>query len=315
MSPPHGLKLIRKRSRRCTDRPGLGVLRAGRHHELLHRPPPRARLPRSSHGPQVQDRREAAAPGRVVLPAPRRQDDPDRPVHRARARAVALRRRVVGPVLPPLPPVLGDRVRAVGDAVHGPGLRLLPVVRQGGGSRGEGDVRLRGHGRGDRGRGLRRAPPAQGGGSPAGWPTGSTARASGRWSARVQGPASALEPPRPPRMGAGGAAGQFIKERVDPGAAGTRADHARRRSPGSAHTWPSLYTMLITGGREITPADRELLDMADDLRRRHGGGHRQGGDRPRSVPHRRHARVRGVRGAGAQAPFHRAGGAAHRRAC
>ena len=92
--------------RRCRRRPGrdlpdpparhrLDLLRARRHHELLHRPPPRPRVPPSPRA-EDQDRREAARAGRELLRPPRREDDPDRPLHRPRARAGAVRRRVVG---------------------------------------------------------------------------------------------------------------------------------------------------------------------------------------------------------------------------
>ena len=70
------------------DRPGLGLRRARRHHQLLHRPPAWPPLPRAARA-QGQDHPRAAGAGRGVLRPPRRQDDPDRALHRPRASARA----------------------------------------------------------------------------------------------------------------------------------------------------------------------------------------------------------------------------------
>ena len=59
--------------------------------------------------------RPSASPGsRSYFDAPRRQDDPDRPLHRAGARAGAVHRRQLGDALPRLPPVQHPRHGAVG---------------------------------------------------------------------------------------------------------------------------------------------------------------------------------------------------------
>ena len=68
---------------------------ARRHRELLHRPQARPRVPRQAR-PEGADHDGAAGAGRGLLRPPRRQDDPDRPLHRPRARARAVRRRLVG---------------------------------------------------------------------------------------------------------------------------------------------------------------------------------------------------------------------------
>ena len=77
------------------DRARVGLRRARRHHELLHRPPPRAQLPRAPRAAGEDHARAPRAGGGLLRPS-RRQDDPDRPLHRPRARARAVHRRGVG---------------------------------------------------------------------------------------------------------------------------------------------------------------------------------------------------------------------------
>ena len=69
----------------------------------------------SSATGRAEDHRGAAPAGRVLLRPPRRQDDPDRPLHRAGAGARAVHRRLLGPALPALYPVQHRRHRPLGD--------------------------------------------------------------------------------------------------------------------------------------------------------------------------------------------------------
>ena len=131
------------------DRARLGLRGAGRHDELLHRPPPRPPLPRAPR-PAGEDHPRAARAGGGLLRPPRRQDDPDRPFHRAGPGARAVHRRLVGAALPALHPVQHRRHRPLGHHVLRPRLRLLALVRPGGAPRGPGDLRTRRDGRRDR---------------------------------------------------------------------------------------------------------------------------------------------------------------------
>ena len=128
------------------DRARLGLRGARRHHELLHRPPARPQLPRAPR-PEGEDHPRAARAGRGLLRPPRRQDDPDRPLHRARPRARAVHRRRVGLAYRRFIPYSIVGAGAVGHALLRPRLHLLALVRQGRARRRAGDVRLRGHGR------------------------------------------------------------------------------------------------------------------------------------------------------------------------
>ena len=95
----------------------------------LHaRPPARARL-HGPHGAARQDHRGAARAGRGVLRPARRDDDPDRPLHRARARDRAVHRRRVAHAAAQVPALRRARRRAVGDDVLRARLRLLALVR------------------------------------------------------------------------------------------------------------------------------------------------------------------------------------------
>ena len=67
-----------------------------------------------------------------------------------------------------------------------------------------------------------------------------------------------------PAWGLAGPPAQFIKERVTPGDLGLELTTLGAVAGIGAYV-VTLYTVLITGGRAITPADRELLNMADDL--------------------------------------------------
>ena len=67
-----------------------------------------------------------------------------------------------------------------------------------------------------------------------------------------------------PAWGLAAPPAQFIKERVTPGQLGLELTSVAAIAGVGAYV-AVLYTVLISGGRETTPADRELLDMADDL--------------------------------------------------
>ena len=67
-----------------------------------------------------------------------------------------------------------------------------------------------------------------------------------------------------PAWGLAAQPANFIKERVTPGQLGLELTSVAAVAGVGAYV-ATLYTMLITGGDETTPADRELLDVADDL--------------------------------------------------
>ncbi len=68
-----------------------------------------------------------------------------------------------------------------------------------------------------------------------------------------------------PAWGLAAPPANFLKERVTPGRLGLELTTAAAVAGVGAYV-VTLYTMVITGGRAITPADRELLELADDLR-------------------------------------------------
>jgi undecaprenyl-diphosphatase len=68
-----------------------------------------------------------------------------------------------------------------------------------------------------------------------------------------------------PAWGLAGPPAHFIRERVTPGQLGLELTSAAAVAGVGAYV-AVLYTMLLSGGRETTPADRELLDLAGDLR-------------------------------------------------
>lgn len=68
-----------------------------------------------------------------------------------------------------------------------------------------------------------------------------------------------------PAWGLAAPPAQFIKGRVTPGQLGLELTSAAAISAVGAYV-AVLYTVLLTGSRETTPADRELLDVAADLR-------------------------------------------------
>ena len=114
--------------RLSADRDRLVLRLGGRHDELLHRPPARARL-RAPPRPEGADHPRALRAGRGLLRPPRRQDDPHRPLHRPRPRAGAVHRRQLGDALPRLRPVQHPRHRALGHRPHPDRLLLLAQHR------------------------------------------------------------------------------------------------------------------------------------------------------------------------------------------
>ena len=68
-----------------------------------------------------------------------------------------------------------------------------------------------------------------------------------------------------PAWGLAAPPAHFIKERVTPGGLGLELTSVAAISGVGAYV-AVLYTVLLSGGRETTPADRELMDVAADLR-------------------------------------------------
>ena len=244
----------------AADRARLALRRARRHDELLHRPPPRPPLPRASRA-AGQDHRGAARAGRALLRPPRRQDDPDRPLHRPGARAGAVHRGLVGAAVPPLHPVQHRRHRAVGDDVLRARLHLLAVVRPGRQARRPGRVRLRRVRRADRRR--RGALPAarrdQATGS---WRTAAI-RSSGRCSRSARRCTGTWSGPWSTLVSAVRVASRATGSRP-----ATSASSSRRcsRSAGWGCSSSSSTSPSSTGRSAPTPFDTELLDLASRLR-------------------------------------------------
>ena len=110
------------------DRARVGVRGRGRP-DLLHaRAPARPRLPRAPR-PAAEDHRGAPRLRRGLLRPPRRRDDPDRALHRARARDRAVHRRRVADGAAQVPPLRRARRGPVVDAVLPARLLLLAVAR------------------------------------------------------------------------------------------------------------------------------------------------------------------------------------------
>ena len=83
------------------------------------------------HGAAAEDHRGAPAPGRGLLRPPRRPDDPDRALHRARARARAVHRGRVEDAAAAVPALRHPRRGPVVDAVLPARLLLLAVASTG----------------------------------------------------------------------------------------------------------------------------------------------------------------------------------------
>ena len=157
----------RRRARRPgreLGRPDAGdrlVLRlGGRHGELPARPAAGARV-RAAARAEGADHRAALRPGGVVLPAPRRQDDPDRAVHRPRTGAGAVHRRQLGDDVPRVRPLQRARNGPLGGDVHPPRLLHLREHQRGDRAREPRHLRLRRRGRDGRGAGARDQVPAR----------------------------------------------------------------------------------------------------------------------------------------------------------
>ena len=67
-----------------------------------------------------------------------------------------------------------------------------------------------------------------------------------------------------PAWGLAAPPAHFLKERVTPGRLGLELTTVAAIAGVGAYV-ATLYTVVISGGRQTTPADRELLDLADDL--------------------------------------------------
>ena len=67
-----------------------------------------------------------------------------------------------------------------------------------------------------------------------------------------------------PAWGLAAPPARFIRQRVTPGYLGLELTTAAAIAGVGAYV-ATLYTVLITGGSDTTPADRELLDLADEL--------------------------------------------------
>ena len=231
------------------------------------------------HGPRVKITARAARAGRGLLRPPRRQDDPDRPLHRPRARARAVHRRLVGARLPALHPVQHRRHRPLGDDLLRARLRLLALVRQGGAHRRPGDLRLRRDGGGDRRRWW--------------WPTGAGAR-SASWLERARAPparAAAVRgrPAGAPRAGAAGRARSPPRRCASSWTALTPGELGLELTTALAVAGVGLYVFVALRDRARRRPGRTPLDTraarpgrpacATTARRRREGRHR-----PRLVP-------------------------------
>ena len=115
---------------RLADPPGVGVRVCGRHSLVPVRPLARPRVPDQTRA-ESQAHPRATRAGRAVLRPARRQDDPRRPLPRARACARAVRSRRVEDGPAAIPPVLVPRRRRVVSNPLDPRLRLLAILRPG----------------------------------------------------------------------------------------------------------------------------------------------------------------------------------------
>ena len=180
--------------------------------------------------------------------------------------------------LPPLPALQHHRLRPLGHPVHGPRVHLLPLVRPGGA----------------------RSParPPSGSGSCV-FVVAGVVLAYRRWGGRLmrpRGPQAALPGPAARRP-----------------ATWASSSPPPWRSAGVGLYVFTLYTVLIDGGREFTPADRRLLDWPTTCARDWLTDVLEGGHRPRRAADRDRAVAARPRGAGHQAPLRRAGLAGGRR--
>ena len=149
------------------DRPAGADVAGGvprRHHELRDRRAPGPGLPRAPW-PQGEDHARAARSGRGLLRQARRQDDPDRTVHRARARARPVHRGLVEDAVPAVRALQRDRDRPVGRHVRAARLLLLAVVRARRFDRRPRDRRVRSRRHGDLRRRVGVPAPARSGGA------------------------------------------------------------------------------------------------------------------------------------------------------
>ncbi len=234
--------------RRPDDRHRLAVGVPRRHRQLPARGQARARLGAPARRAPA-DHARAVRPGRELLRQARRQDDPDRALHRPRAGARALHRRQLGDAVRGDGAVLDPRDRALGDGLHA--ARLLRVEEH----RGRHQQlrarapRVRRHRRPGR-RGDAAGPVHAGAGEPL----------EGR---RVDGRAAGL--PHGDGAGAAAAAAGSIRRRAaDPGRARARADDG---AGGSRRRLLRLHRLrALPRGQPGPDADRHR-------RARHRRGH------------------------------------------
>ena len=119
----------RDRHRRA-DRDRVDDRGRRRPRQLHARPAPRARVPRQAR-PARPDHRGAARAGRALLRPSRRQGRLPRPLGRARARRLAVRRRLLGHAAAALPALRHPRRGRDGDRLLPARLRLLALARPG----------------------------------------------------------------------------------------------------------------------------------------------------------------------------------------
>ena len=233
----------------------------------------------------------AARAGGGLLRPPRRQDDPDRPLHRPGARARAVHRRLVGARLPALHPVQHRRHRPLGHDVLRARLHLLALVRPGRAHRRPGDLRLRRDGRRDRRhrRGLPAARARSATGCSRTSATRSCARCSrsgGRVYRRVRPAGGALVAP----------AGALPLGPPHARRARARADHGAGRRRASASSC-SCSTLVELAGDLGADAARHAScsTSATGCATRRARRRREGRHRARRVPDGRGARGRSRR--------------------
>ena len=199
------------------------------------------------HGPRLRITARALRAGRGVLRQPRRQDDPDRPLHRPGAGAGAVHRRQLGDALPRVPPysILGTGLWATAFSLLGYfASQNIDAVR-------------------DRGQGALAFGIVAGSWSPRWWFAVSARagepRAAGRGieSAGTPGPAHARV--------AGSAAGRFLLSRLTPGGLGLELT-TPLAALAVAHFVLIAYALSSSATPGPTPGDSQAIDFVDKLR-------------------------------------------------
>ena len=238
-------------------------------------------LPREAR-PAREDHARAARAGRGLLRPARRQDDPDRPLHRARPRAGAVHRRVVRAHVPALPPVQHRRLRRCGprssaSSATSSGARSTRsqhIVGQA--LFGFAVTVARDRRRGD-GVPAPRRDPAPGSTRIASHPLVKPLFVIGRplyrWIVRPL--ARVLTPPA-----------HFVVQPAHAGRARAGAHDARRRGRSGRVLLRRSTSCTSPTSFAPTPLDNDLLDLADRAAQRHARGRREGGHQPRRAADR-----------------------------